>query len=588
MSGNFHYSEDAANLLEILEQLRHRPNESTTVEFKSNLADTKTIGEYISALANSAALDGHAKAWLVWGVEDGTHAVKGTAFDPFSAKGEGNQSLIMWLQHQTNPRADFRFYAVPHPDGNVILLEVHAARSTPIAFQGTRFIRVDSHKVKLTDHSDKEARLWVALGVKQDWTGEVVSAATLDDLEPEAVGFARERFIDYLIRSEPDMGRHDRIRSDALAWDVPTFLNKSHVTKQGRITRAALLLLGRDEAAHFLAPADTKISWILRDSDNRTVSSQHFGMPFLTTTEEVFRRIRNLQVEHMPDGSLFPTAVPQYDPWVIREALHNCIAHQDYTLGGKVNVVEFPDRLVFTNLGSFLPPSVEWMLEHQSPPEHYRNQWLIDAMVRLRMIDQIGSGIRRMYETQRDRFFPLPDFVIDADSMSRPRVEVAISGKILDAKYTQALMRVADLDLRQVLLLDRVQKHRGLTSHEAKSLRSAGLIEGRAPNYLISSKVADWTAQKAKYIRNRGFEDGYYKQLVVEYLQKYQRASRKELDDLLLPKLPEVLGDEQKAHKIKNLLQTMRRGRQIENKGSRGEPEWRLLDPSLFSKKPDP
>ena len=159
-------------------------------------------------------------------------------------------------------------------------------------------------------------------------------------------------------------------------------------------------------------------------------------------------------------------------------------------LGGKINVVEHPDRLVFTNLGSFMPQSVEWMLEHQSPPEHYRNQWLIEGMVRLRMIDQIGSGIRRMFQTQRERFFPLPDFVIDADSMSKPRVEVVISGKILDAKYTQALMHAADLDLRQVLLLDRVQKGLSLTPKEAKSLRSEGLIEGRAPHYLISSKVA--------------------------------------------------------------------------------------------------
>ena len=570
-------------MLEILEQLRRGPNESTTVEFKSNLSEPKAIGEYISALANSAALEGHTRAWLVWGVEDGTHAVKGTTLDPFSAKGEGNQSLIMWLQHQTSPRADFSFHAVPHSDGKVILLEIHPARSTPIAFQGTRFIRVDSHKVRLADHADKEARLWVALGVKQDWTGEIVPSATLDDLDPDAIDFARARFIEYLIRSEPDTSRHGRIRADATAWDVSTLLNKAHVTKQGRITRAALLLLGRDESAHFLAPADAKISWILRDADNKAISSQHFGLPFLRTTEEVFRRIRNLQVEHMPDGSLFPTPVSQYDPWVIREALHNCIAHQDYALGGKVNVIEHPDRLVFTNLGSFLPPSVEWMLEHQSPPEHYRNQWLIDAMVRLRMIDQIGSGIRRMYETQRERFFPLPDFVIDVDSMSKPRVEVAISGKILDTKYTQALMHAAELDLRQVLLLDRVQKGQSLTSKEAKVLRSAGLIEGRAPNYLISSKVADWTAQKAKYIRNRGFDDGYYKQLVIEYLQKYDKASRKELDDLLLPKLPEVLDAEQKAHKIKNLLQTMRRGRQIENKGSRGEPEWRLLNPDALS-----
>ena len=579
MPGNLHTDENAARMLEILEQLRRGPNESTTVEFKSNLSEPKAIGEYISALANSAALEGHTRAWLVWGVEDGTHAVKGTTFDPFSAKGEGNQSLIMWLQQLTSPRADFSFHAVPHSDGKVVLLEIHPARSTPIAFQGTRFIRVDSHKVKLADHADKEARLWEALGVKQDWTGEIVSSATLDDLDPDAIDFARARFTEYLIRSEPDTSRHDRIRADAAVWDVPTLLNKAHVTKQGRITRAALLLLGRDESAHFLAPADAKISWILRDADNKAVSSQHFGLPFLRMTEEVFRRIRNLQVEHMPDGSLFPTPVSQYDPWVIREALHNCIAHQDYTLGGKVNVIEHPDRLVFTNLGSFLPPSVEWMLEHQSPPEHYRNQWLIDAMVRLRMIDQIGSGIRRMYETQRERFFPLPDFVIDVDSMSKPRVEVAISGKILDTKYTQALMHAAELDLRQVLLLDRVQKGQILTAKEAKVLRSAGLIEGRSPNYLISSKVADWTAQKARYIRNRGFDDGYYKQLVIEYLQMYDKASRKELDDLLLPKLPEVLDAEQKTHKIRNLLQAMRRADLIERRGSKNAPEWRLKGP---------
>jgi ATP-dependent DNA helicase RecG len=158
-------------------------------------------------------------------------------------------------------------------------------------------------------------------------------------------------------------------------------------------------------------------------------------------------------------------------------------------------------------------------------------------------------------------------------------VEVTISGKILDTKYTQALMHAADLDLREVLLLDRVQKGQRLTAKEAKSLRAAGLIEGRAPSYLISSKVADWTAQKAKYIHNRGFDDGFYKQLVIEYLQKYDKASRKELDDLLLPKLPEVLDADQKAHKIKNLLQALRRARQIENKGTRGEPDWRLVAP---------
>jgi hypothetical protein len=136
---------------------------------------------------------------------------------------------------------------------------------------------------------------------------------------------------------------------------------------------------------------DAKIHWISRLGSGTVQPSYPFGMPFLLATDKVFGRIRNETVDHMPDGTLFPTPVQQYDPWVVREALHNCVAHQDYVLGGKINVVEHPDRLVLTNLGEFIPQSVEWMLEHQSPPEHYRNQWLIDGMIRLRMIEQAGN-----------------------------------------------------------------------------------------------------------------------------------------------------------------------------------------------------
>ncbi len=562
-------------LLDTLERLRSLPREAATVEFKSNLERSDEIGQYISALANAAVLEGHDRAWVVWGIEDGTHAVKGTTFDPFGRK-EGNQALVMWLQQMTMPRADFTFHAVDHPQGKVVMLEIHPARSAPIAFQNIRYIRIDSHKTRLSDHPDKEARLWAMLGQKDDWSGELVPGATLDDLDPDAVAAARRRFTEYLLKSEPDASRHDQIRAEAEAWDVPTLLNKARITKQGKITRSALLLLGRDEAAHFLSPVDAKISWILRDSGNRMESSQHFGIPLLLSTDKVYARIRNVVIEHMPDGTLFPTAMPRYDAWVMREALHNCIAHQDYRLGGKVNVVEHPDRLVFSNLGQFIPPSVEWMLEHQSPPEHYRNQWLIDGMIRLRMIDQVGSGIRRMFETQRERFFPLPDYAFDANEQGHPRIELTISGQILDVKYTQMLMKRSDLELHQVLLLDRVQKRRSLLTEQVRELKALKLIEGRSPNFFVSAKVAEWTGQQARYIRNRGLDDHYYRQLVVEYLQKYGQASRQELSDLILPKLPEVLDAAQRIHKVKNLLQAMRRLGMIHPEGRRPSTIWRL------------
>lgn len=574
---------DSAALLSTLEQLCSLPREAATVEFKSNWDLPDDIGGYLSALANAAVLERHDRAWLVWGVDNTTHTVKGTTFNPFATKGEGNQSLVMWLTQKISPRPDFEFHAVDHPAGPVVMLEIRRPRTAPLAFKGIRYIRIDSHKTKLSEHPDKEARLWNELGGAEDWTGQIVPDASLDDLDPEAIVFARAKFTEYLIKSEPDESRHAKIHADAIAWDVPTLLNKAHITKQGRVTRSALLLLGRDEASHFLSSADVKFSWILRDNDNRTAGGQHFGMPLLLSSQSLFGRIRNVQVEYMPDGKLFPVPVSQYDSWVIREALHNCVAHQDYRLGGKINVVEHPDRLVFTNLGAFIPPSVEWMLEHQSPPEHYRNQWLIDGMIRLRMIDQLGSGIRRMFETQRERFFPLPDFAIDADSVAKPRVEVTISGKILDAQYTHILMKRRDLNLTLVMLLDQIQKHQRISSDAVKWLKAEKLIEGRSPNYFISARVAEWTDQKASYIHNRALNDDYYRRLIVEYLQKYKRANRKELDELLSPKLSEVLTASQKQHKVKNLLQSLRREGMVRNAGSNKSPTWVLGDGTLIS-----
>lgn len=568
-------------MLSVLQRLLDQPREQATVEFKSNWDLADDIGEYISALSNAAALNGHDRAWMVWGVDDATKAIKSTTFDPFTQKVKtdkpsSNQQLIMWLQFMTQPRADFEFHEVTHPDGRVVLLEIHPARSAPVAYKQVRYIRIDSHKVKLSDHSDKEARLWALLGLKDDWTGEVVLGATLDDLDPEALTAARLRYTEFCIRGEPDARKHEAIRKEIANFSPETLLNKARITKQGRITRSALLLLGKDEAAHFLSPVDAKISWVLRDAKNGTVTSHPFGMPFLLATDRVFERIRNVTLDHMPDGTLFPTPVQQYDAWVVREALHNCVAHQDYLLGGKINVVEHPDKLVLTNLGQFIPQSVEWMLEHQSPPEHYRNQWLIDGMIRLRMIEQAGSGIRRMFVTQRDRFFPLPDYTFDVSPQGFSRVELVLQGQILDPKFARVVMTRTDLSLKEVLLLDRVQKGQPLLASDVKSLRDMGLLEGRAPKLFISSKVADAVGQKARYIHNRGFDDKYYQKLVLDYLHEYGKATRSELDELLLTKLPNVLTPEQKANKVRNLLQSMRREGSMQPVGPRASAVWFL------------
>ena len=129
--------------------------------------------------------------------------------------------------------------------------------------------------------------------------------------------------------------------------------------------------------------------------------------------------------------------------------------------------------------------------------------------------------------------------------------------------YARLLVNNPHLTLEEIMLLDKVQKRKPLTDTEVRSLKSKGLIEGRKPNWHISVSVAEKTLQQADYILSRGIEDDYYKKLIDEYLKRFGKAKRADLEKVLNGKLPNVLSEEQKRHKIKNLLQAMKNQQRI-------------------------
>ncbi|MFA6240056.1 MAG: RNA-binding domain-containing protein [Candidatus Hydrogenedentales bacterium] len=546
-----------SDLIALVDRLRAMPTETEWVEFKLNHCEPQRLGEYLSALSNAAALAREPRGFLIFGIDNATHAVVGTTFDPYAAKGKGNQDLLPWLAAGLRPKVGFEHHSVDHPDGRVILFEVLPAHGQPVEFYGVPHVRVGSSLVTLASHPEKERALWT-LG--QDWSAEVCADATLADLDPEAVSHARVQFA---VKHPAQMG-------EAASWDDTTFLNKARVLRKGAVTNAALLLLGRSETASLLSPAVAKISWVLKDAENREQDYEHFGPPFLLAGERLLKRIRNLTVRALPSGTLFPQEFTQYDPWVIREALHNCIAHQDYSFHSRVVVVEFPDRILLTNAGDFLPGDVETVIRQDAPQALYRNPFLADAMVELNMIDTQGGGIKRMYETQRRRFFPLPDY-----DLSKPdAVSVSLSGRILDERYTRLLMERIDLNLEQVMLLDRVQKKEPISREGHRSLKAAGLVEGRYPSLMVAGVVAKVTGETGRHVRERGFDKQYYLDLIMKLLSEHGPASRKNVDDVLLAKLPDRLTSDQKHRKVNNLLQELRRTGRIANRGTRANPEW--------------
>jgi len=488
-------------LVHKLNELRNLPAETEVFEFKEarNNYDLNKLGKYFSALSNEANLKGRHNAWLIFGIKDKGRTIVGSWFrqsrkDLDSLKGE--------LANKTTNRITFiEIHELHLPEGRVLMFEIPAApKGVPIAFDGHYYGRDGEELSPLNLEEIERIRNQAA----NDWSAVIVPDATIDDLDPTAIEKARENYKNKFPEQAKDVDR----------WDDITFLNKAKVIQKGKITRAAIILLGKSESEHFITPAEAKIRWLL-----------------------------------------------------------NCIAHQDYTKAGRINVVEMEDQLIFTNLGSFIPGSVEKVVKEDAPEEHYRNRFLATAMFNLKMVDTVGGGIKKMFNYQRVRFFPMPEY-----DLSRDRVKVTVIGKVLDMDFARVLARHPKLlSLGQIILLDKVQKRKELATDEIKYLKAFGLIEGRKPNYVISAKITASLSNeelKAHYIRQRGLDDEHYKKLIIEYLKKFGESSRKDIDKFLRDKLPDILTESQKKHKVTNLLSALRIKGTIRNKGY---SKWSLI-----------
>jgi len=379
-----------------------------------------------------------------------------------------------------------------------------------------------------------------------DWSAGIIPDATIKDLDEQAIAKARIEF----------KKRNPKYKDEVDNWDNSKFLDKAKLTIKGSITRTVMILLGKDEEEHFLG-SRVKIRWNLKTLSNQDKDFEIFSIPLLLAVDEVYAKIRNLKYRYLRDNTLFPDEFLRYEPFNIREPLHNAIAHQDYTKGARINVVEFEDdHLVFSNYGTFLPKSVESVVLSDAPEENYRNPFLVEAMKNLDMIETQGGGIRKLFNFQRQRGFPLPDY-----DFSDGKVKVTITGKILDEEFAKILVQNPNLSLVEIFMLDKVQKKKPINGDEFKYLKKLNFIEGRKPNFYLSFKVIEPTNNeelKADYIANRSFDDQHFKDMILEYLKKFGRTKRKSIDSLIIPKLSAALTDEQKKNKVTNYLSALR------------------------------
>lgn len=538
--------------------LRNYPQENAHCEWKeyknlknSFCGDEKNdVISYVSAIANMEG--GH----LVIGVHDKTLEIVGT--DTYNYD---RQKAILRLTERcanlSTEGLDIEEFIADDTNRKVWVIHIpkHLPKR-PVFAHNKAWQRIEDSLVEMTAER-MSAILDEPIFSDTDWSAQIVPDATIDDLDEVAIAKARKMFKKV----------HNRIpEAEVNAWSVETFLSKCGIMKNGGITRAAIILLGKYESAFKLRPAVAQVTWTRRDENKDVVDYEHFTVPFILTVDEILSRIENLTMREMPGGTLFPDTMKHYDDYTIREALHNCIAHQDYTMQQRINFVENPTYLFYSNAGNFIPGTLENALANEEPQAYFRNECLCRAMVDFNMIDTVSRGIKKMFNEQWRRHFPMPDYDIDAENR---KVSVRIYGNEINEQYTNLLKTNKSLTLWDCISLDSIQKGRSIHEEIAQNLLSRGLIEGETPNYTISLGIAKATRQLQDYTKQKGLDKEKIKQMVLQYLKNAgsEGAKRDGIYECVKDVLPQAKTREQQLRLLGDMLNALSVDKFIYTKG---------------------
>lgn len=228
-------------------------------------------------------------------------------------------------------------------------------------------------------------------------------------------------------------------------------------------------------------------------------------------------------------------------------------------------------------VGSFFDGTPDDYIRTERTPTHYRNRFLAEAMVHLRMIDTMGFGIREvMWKGQARRYFPLPDFDLTVPG----HVILRIQGRFIDENYSRALFAHSDMAWPEVLALDTIQKGSLPDDESLLNLRKQGLIEGRKPNLHVTAEIAAATDSEAEYLHHRAFDDRYFCDLIVDYLKTFGSAKRPKFNRLLESKVSDLLTPAQKRGKIDRLLKRLQAEGRIRLSGYGKGGMWTLNPPA--------
>ena len=390
--------------IDLVSDLLKNTTELAWLEFKNNNTDPDMIGKRCSALSNAARVENQDFGYLLWGIDDESHSIVGTDFDPNTEK-VGNQGIQLWLSQMLSPDLAFQFRVVGHPNGRVVLLEIPAATSAPVAFKGTAYIRVGSATPKLNDHPARHQQLLEKL-LPYTWERGVAKRYVSGDEVLEMLDYAQY----FRLTSQPlpdnRVGIFERLKADQLiAEDVGGRWN---------ITNLGAILFATNLEHYGPSIARKGVRFVAYDGKNKTaqVTHRHDGVKgYASGFAGLVDYINSLLPQNEHIRGAFREAQPLFPELAIRELVANALIHQDMTITGSGPQIElFDDRIEITNPGS---PLVKADRMIDLPPRS-RNEALASLMRRMKICEEQGSGLDKVI-AQAEVFQLPPPLFRDSD-----------------------------------------------------------------------------------------------------------------------------------------------------------------------------
>ena len=420
----------------LIDELRNQSSENNLLEFKKYNIDPKIIGKLCSALSNTARVEQKEFAYVLWGIDDSTHEIIGTNFDP-DKKTVGNMVFKLWLSNSLNSSIDPQFKKINHPDGSVVILEIPAATTAPVAFDSIPYIRVGSATPKLSDHSAIFQKLITNM---RPYTWEKGHAKTFISEDEVLQLLDYPTYFRLTRQSLPDnrKGIFEKLTADHLiVKDVGGHWN---------ITNLGAILFANDLEQFDSSIARKAVRFVAYDGNNRaaTVTHRQDGRKgYASGFEGLVSYIDNLLPHNEHIGKVFREEQSLYPPIAIRELIANALIHQDMTISGTGPTIElFNDRIEITNPGLSLIQT-DRMIDF---PPRSRNEALASLMRRMNLCEEQGSGLDKVITSVELFQLPPPKFQAEDSNMqvtlyaSRPFANMTIDERVR-ACYQHAVIK---------------------------------------------------------------------------------------------------------------------------------------------------